>query len=103
MTNLNCSVNSCTHNNNDYCCINCIEVGGNHADEPEHTCCNSFEEKSGEFINSTESPNPTLDIKCTAKTCMYNNECYCEAEHVDIAGMDAIQDQETLCATFCCE
>ena len=104
MTKLNCCVNNCMHNNSDCCCISSIEVGGKKAEEPQNTCCNSFSEKNGSFTNSTESPNPSLDIKCVATNCIYNEDCSCCAEHVDIAGpSSSCSCQETLCSSFYCK
>lgn len=103
MTHLNCGVDNCVHNSDDYCCINSIEIAGAKAKSSASTCCDSFEEATGEFTNSMESPSPSLDIKCKAETCMYNCDCHCEAEHVDISGQAACDCEETECSTFCCE
>ncbi|MGG7178025.1 DUF1540 domain-containing protein [Clostridium paraputrificum] len=103
MTHLNCCVESCAHNKDEYCCLSSIEVGGSNASKPTSTCCDSFAENSGGFTNAAESVEPHLDIQCKAEECVHNSNCYCSAEHVDIAGISACNPEETLCATFHCE
>jgi len=47
MTKLKCDACSCAYNNDYYCCIDSIQVGGREATHKSSTCCDSFAEKSG--------------------------------------------------------
>ena len=42
MADLNCSVDNCVYNKNEYCCKGDIMVGGKHACTQKETCCESF-------------------------------------------------------------
>lgn len=100
MAHLGCVVESCAYNKAEHCCLSSIEIGGNNADEPQATCCDSFAEKSEGFVNESQNPEIHLDIRCAAEKCVYNNNRICQAHHVDIAGISAGVPMETLCATF---
>ncbi|AYE34618.1 DUF1540 domain-containing protein [Clostridium septicum] len=41
-------------------------------------------------------------IKCEATNCIHNNNCQCEAESVDVAGVSACTSEQTECSSFCC-
>lgn len=103
MTQLNCCVESCAYNKSECCCLNSIEVGGHKAEAPTNTCCDSFEERSSSFTNDTMEPESHLDVVCKAEKCVYNSEGFCNADHIDISGISANTNGETLCATFHCE
>ena len=48
MPELKCTVQNCMHNQNYYCNLDSIRVGGDQAKNASDTCCDSFEErKSG--------------------------------------------------------
>ena len=48
MPELRCTVQNCMHNQNYYCNLDAIQVGGDKAKNAADTCCDSFEErKSG--------------------------------------------------------
>ncbi|MEG1254824.1 DUF1540 domain-containing protein [Clostridium sp.] len=102
MTKLKCDACSCAHNNDYYCCVNSIEVGGKSATKQSSTCCENFEENNGAMTNSTESPNPQMEIGCQATNCVYNGNFKCEANEVSIAGDHACSSRETQCSTFSC-
>ena len=81
MPDLRCTVQTCTHNQNYYCNLDSIVVGGNSAKKADETSCDSFEERKGG--NS------------------YSNA------YSDMAGKEAsaksdVDCQETECATFKC-
>lgn len=103
MTKLRCDACSCGYNNNYYCCIDGIQVGGKQATEDEHTCCESFIESKGSMTNSIQTPNPSMEIGCKAANCVYNSACKCEADEVCICGDNACDCEETKCGTFKCK
>ena len=47
MPDLRCTVQTCTHNQNYYCNLDSIVVGGNFAKKAAETSCDSFEERKG--------------------------------------------------------
>lgn len=101
MPELKCTVQNCMHNQNYYCNLDAIEVGGSHASSPEDTCCDSFEErKSGTYSNSMQEASPKSTINCHAQSCQYNNDCRCTAGKISVEGGGACRCEETECATF---
>ncbi|WP_343009070.1 DUF1540 domain-containing protein [Clostridium celatum] len=100
MTNLICNVHNCTHNSSNMCCKDGIQVGGKSAVSSVNTCCESFEEKTGAFTNSIESPKFSLNITCEAENCTYNKCKMCEAEDISIEGGAATSQTGTECASF---
>ncbi len=102
MTSLNCCVENCAYNNHNCCCVGAIKIGGKQATYPARTCCDSFAEKDS-APTSCHTPNPQIDISCKATNCMYNYNCRCSAEHVDISGRFACICGETECSSFCCK
>ena len=101
MTKLVCSVDTCIHNSDHYCCKGKIKVDGENADMPSSTCCASFDEKKdGRCCNSYESPDEPLEVACDAVKCMYNKANMCTAGKIGIAGSGAKKMEQTECATF---
>ena len=47
MPDLRCTVQTCTHNQNYYCNLDSIVVGGNSAKKAAETSCDSFEARKG--------------------------------------------------------
>lgn len=104
MPNLRCGVQTCAYNEEEYCCLNSINVGGTTATKPSKTSCDSFEHKNSGFTSDIkEDPKPEVYIQCKAKNCIYNDEQKCYAEHIDVSGEAASHCDETKCATFKCE
>ena len=53
MPELKCTVQTCRHNQNYYCDLDKITVGGDAAVAPKDTCCESFEERKDGYSHST--------------------------------------------------
>ena len=103
MPELKCTVQTCVHNKQYYCDLDHIQVGGEHAKRADETCCDSFEERTGDtYSNGTGQASSTSDIRCEATECRYNQSCKCHAGKISVEGGDACQCKETDCATFCC-
>ena len=101
MPELKCGVVTCTHNKQNYCELDTIEVVGNSAKSPEQTSCGSFKERKGDsYSNSTATPSPTSNVSCQAVECTYNKACKCHAGKISVAGSDASRVEQTECATF---
>lgn len=103
MPELKCTVQTCTHNNNFYCNLDKIQVGGNTAKHSEETCCDSFEERQGNsYSNTATEPSALSAIDCKATECSYNEQCKCHAGKISVEGSNACQCEQTECATFQC-
>lgn len=103
MNKLNCSVSTCAHNNESCCCLGHIDVDGKHATEERETCCSTFAPQDGSMTNCSNNPNPELHIHCKAEECVYNHNCECNADQVDIGGDGACHSEGTKCGTFQCD
>ncbi len=111
MPALKCEVKSCVHNSNNMCCLNNIQVEGDHAEKPASTACGSFELRSdrtatnsyGAATNAAydgKMPSEHVSVDCKAKKCVYNSECKCTAKDIGIAGQTACTCKETECSSF---
>ncbi|MFQ7574077.1 MAG: DUF1540 domain-containing protein [Lachnospira sp.] len=101
MTTLGCNVNSCTHNKDNCCCLNSIQVQGENACRCDDTCCESFYELDRESPqNLNESPKTILSVACDATNCVFNEDKVCSADHISISGVCASSSCETVCASF---
>ncbi|MBQ9940550.1 MAG: DUF1540 domain-containing protein [Clostridia bacterium] len=107
MPNLSCTVERCTHNKNNLCCLKNIKVGTTSATNRCETECDSFSQKDDivkKFVSSVESPVTDISINCSAKECTYNNDHMCTATNVHICGDSCCTCSDTQCDTFkCCE
>jgi hypothetical protein len=45
-------------------------------------------------------PKDSLTISCQATNCIYNTNKKCDADHVDISGIKAVTENDTVCTTF---
>ena len=67
MPELKCTVQTCLHNQNYYCDLDSIKVGGSSAKHAQDTCCDSFEERKdgNSYSNTMEEASPKSEIDCT--------------------------------------
>ena len=80
MPELKCTVQTCVHNKQYFCDLDHIQVGGEHAKRADETCCDSFEERTGDtYSNVTGQASATSNIRCEATECRYNQSCKCHA------------------------
>lgn len=100
MARLHCNACNCANNNNNYCCLSSIYVGGNSTDKAKYTDCDSFINKGSGFTNSTYNPNPEVNITCNAYNCIYNDDNRCTKAHVDISGLNSCSSEGTCCSSF---
>ena len=75
MPELKCTVQTCLHNQNYYCDLDSIKVGGSSAKHAQDTCCDSFEERKdgNSYSNTMKEASPKSEIDCKATECMYNS------------------------------
>ena len=75
MAYLDCSVKSCTYNNEDGCCCKGdIQVEGREATEAQSTCCGSFKDRgtNGAACNALRDVSKEIDVACEAAHCRFN-------------------------------
>lgn len=103
MPELKCSVQTCKHNDDYYCALDTIQVGGSAAKNPGETCCDSFQEKKGDsYGNTTKEASACSCVECKATDCGYNEACQCHAGKISVEGGSACSCEQTECATFKC-
>ena len=103
MPELKCTVQTCAHNQDYYCKLDKIVVGGDSAKKAADTCCDSFtEKKEGSYSNQMGNATATCGIDCKATECMYNENCVCHAGKISVEGGNACCCEQTKCATFSC-
>ena len=101
MTKLECDVKTCLHNADNCCCKGAILVEGGQAKHAGETCCASFDENRGNaFKNLFKTPETSLEVSCEAVSCVYNEDCRCQADKISIGGGKACQCEQTECASF---
>ncbi len=104
MTKLDCNVSSCMYHADKKCSKNDILIDGSEASMPHETCCSSFREQScGCSKNAVGEPKASLDVRCKATNCTFNNNEKCQADHIGISGANACVVAETECASFRCK
>ncbi len=111
MPELKCTVQTCTHNQNFYCHLDSIVVGGilRQRLQMRHAVTALRSEKHRGWkipirmhIGHGKKHLPRVAIDCKATDCMYNEECKCHAGKISVEGGNACHCQETECATFKC-
>ena len=60
MPELKCTVQTCVHNKQYYCDLDHIQVGGEHAKRADETCCDSFEERTGDTYSNVTGQAPVI-------------------------------------------
>ena len=107
MPKLSCTVSDCTHNKDNSCCLEKINVGTTTATDTCETECDSFSQKDDlvkKVVSAVERPVSNLSINCTARECTYNENNMCTATDVCICGDSCCTCSDTQCDTFrCCK
>ncbi|MCB2293125.1 DUF1540 domain-containing protein [Clostridium algoriphilum] len=103
MSKINCGVANCSHNNDNTCFANIINVGGKSAKKNDDTCCATFMDVklySKLTNNINDKGNECNAITCNVGTCTYNADNLCNAESIDVNGDSVNLYTETDCCTF---
>lgn len=113
---LTCNAENCVHNTSGLCTAKNIHINGASAHSAEYTSCSTFAQKGfknaftnmfnmnvgGEirqlFNNSSIEMKPI--ISCDAVNCVYNMNKICEASHIQIQGLGALNFTSTSCQSF---
>lgn len=104
MTQLKCDVIHCMSNRDGCCCRPDIQIGGANATQHQQTCCESFQPTRGGATNAVDysHTNPSMPVKCDATNCVYNSDCQCDANAIQVSGQSAEKMDQTCCETFEC-
>ena len=85
MSDLGCSVHSCSYNCTGLCSLPSIDVSGGGAKSSSETSCSSYRQSNGATNSVTEAfASPTTKISCKASNCRHNENYKCKAEDVSI-------------------
>lgn len=100
---IDCAVYDCIHNCDGCCGADSIEVGGESAQTPDGTACETF--SKGSLTNSTADccSSCGTTIKCLAENCLYNENRKCELSAIEVQPCHC-SDAECSCAKdTCCD
>lgn len=107
MTNLRCDVTNCANHADNCCCRPDIKVTGPCACGCEQTCCSDFMKQEGGAAKNAfacHSPNCSLDVRCDAENCAFNNSGCCVADDITIKPQSQCNHPDckdkTECASF---
>lgn len=107
MSNINCSVTNCYHNDTAVCHANKVSINGKKSRTSTHTCCNSFVDTShsSSLSNSVNDDNPCSSVACNVKTCTHNAGNLCVLNNISVASnnITASISSETYCSSFKCK
>ena len=101
MPGICCNVQSCAHNRSGRCCIDHVNVLGNHATDCAYTCCASYIDKASGI--KAENSCCRTNVDCSAENCIHNYKGDCAAERITVSGKYAHQCDDTQCSSFDCK
>ncbi|MGL5717972.1 MAG: DUF1540 domain-containing protein [Paraclostridium sp.] len=107
MSNINCSVNNCSHNNSGVCYANRVNISGRQANSSSNTACGSFLNTSvySTLTNNTNNAGPCSCICCNVSNCTNNCNNLCTLQNISVSP-DSQQTNlysETSCSSFECK
>lgn len=103
MPKISCNVTNCSHNKNEVCYANRINVSGGNAENSRQTCCASFLDSSHYSTltnNTNDYGNECTAIVCNVHSCTFNDNENCYAGSIAVSGNKANIYEETKCSTF---
>ncbi|MDO5520669.1 MAG: DUF1540 domain-containing protein [bacterium] len=103
MTQVQCSVDTCSYNKDHNCYMNPIKVGGKGAPDENDTCCGSFLSQRGysNLAEYTSSRGAADTVACDVNSCKFNNNCRCQKDAIEVNGTrDTIYYTETNCGSY---
>ncbi|NME81808.1 DUF1540 domain-containing protein [Clostridium sp. SM-530-WT-3G] len=102
MQKINCDVCNCSHNKNNVCYSNTVDIGGMSASSDSGTCCGSFLIRSlyGDLTSNTNSSGPCDALICSVETCTHNCNKLCDLQSINVSGSNSQIYSETKCASF---
>lgn len=103
MTQVKCSVSSCSYYKDGGCYVNPVKIGGQGAVEDSLTCCGSYLNRQ-HYSNLAEytSRRGAADcVSCNVSTCEHNRNQECTLSEIQVDGLRSTNIYtETKCASF---
>ncbi|MBV7271826.1 DUF1540 domain-containing protein [Clostridium thailandense] len=103
MYRIACNVTNCSHNKNEICYANRINVSGGNANNSVETNCASFLDNAHYSDLTSNTNNPGEECKtivCDVQSCAYNDNTLCHADSIKVSGGESHLYEETNCSTF---
>lgn len=102
MNKIICDVTTCSHNKDEMCCANRVNIGGKSACNDMSTCCGSYlNSLLYSDLTDAKSESGNCDcLVCYSKTCKHNENCICNLEAINVSGSEAAIYTETCCSSF---
>ena len=103
MHKINCTVQKCYYNKEQFCQIETLHIAGKGAGITEATYCKSYTSKDNTH-NAVEQnllTGTTSCICCSVNTCVYNKDKKCSLSEIEVSSLGEVSDcQETDCLSF---
>ena len=102
MTKINCSVSNCSHNKNNVCFSNRVDIGGMESSTSKDTCCGSFldEKLYSDLTSNTNSSGSCDCLICRVESCVHNCNTLCDLQSINVCGNNPHIYTETACHSF---
>lgn len=103
MPKIDCSVSTCSYNNNKRCCASLVNIAGKGSVTTEATCCGTFLNSMGynNLAEYTDVQREVDAIFCKVDTCAYNRSEHCSLNEIEVGSLKEAQIYtETDCLSF---
>lgn len=103
MARINCSVDTCSYNQEKNCCASIVNIGGKGSIITESTCCGTFLNKLGysNLAQYTDARGEIDAILCRVETCAYHKEEHCTLNEIEVGSLKEVEVYtETDCLSF---
>lgn len=103
MPKINCSVDTCSYNQDHYCCASVVNIGGKGSTTTEATCCGSFLNRLGysNLAQYTDRRGDLDAILCKVDTCAYHRDEHCTLNEIEVGSLTEAQIYtETDCLSY---
>ncbi|MGL5414105.1 MAG: DUF1540 domain-containing protein [Clostridium sp.] len=103
MKKISCTVDNCSHNKNNNCHANRVDIGGALSNETCTTCCGSFLDRKNysDLTNCTNEYTGETALVCSAEACAHNKNKLCSLDSITIESKSEVNVYtETFCSDF---
>ena len=103
MPKINCSVESCSYNQEHECHAHVIQVGGKGAQDYKQTCCGTYLNCASysNLAQYTSNRGEVEEILCRVDTCAYYGNDHCTLQGINVGCSECVDVYtETECQSF---
>jgi len=102
VSRIECNVSNCSHNQENSCYANRVNIGGKSSNNNKQTCCGSFLNRLlySDLTSNVISGGACESLLCYVKSCKHNSNSLCEMEQIQVAGVEASMYDKTNCDSF---